>query len=125
MTYWSNIPAHLRAFMNIMGYRTSRLYELNKHLWWYSYAVLRMFFIPWWSSQVWYTRRPILSQSYVFLLAYYLTSMVIHYSLSLYWFLGMTKSFYPSIPRVESYSKFKDGTSGKSGSSDEGGQKFD
>jgi len=126
MTYWSNIPAHIRAFMFLLGLRDWKFYDFNKHMWWYFYAVFRLFFIPWWSAQMWFTRRAIWSQSYTFLIAYYFTAMAIHYTLSLYWFLGMTKSFYPQIPRVESLSTLnRNRLSSSSGSEDEGGQKFD
>lgn len=124
LTYLSNIPAHLRSFMAHLHLRDTKIYEYNKQLWWYSYIVLRLFYIPWFSSQMWFLRDPIMVQGSKFLLTTYFCSMMVHYALSLYWFVGMTRTIitsklrrsnsYPILPR---YPNKKD--------EDEGGQKFD
>jgi len=95
MTYLSNIPAHFRSFMVILGYRDSPVYKFNKWLWWVSYVVFRLFGIPWFSSQMWFMFSPMLLQIPVFPIAWYFTAMAIHYALSLYWFVEMTKTMFP------------------------------
>jgi len=143
MTYLSNIPAHFRSFMVILGYRDSPLYKFNKWLWWVSYVIFRLFGIPWFSAQMFFTLSPMLLQLPLFPIAFYFPAMAIHYMLSLYWFVEMTKTMFPpdrEMKRSGSFPIFpqdKDkaaqtikgrparGKAASSDSEDEGGQKFD
>jgi hypothetical protein len=137
-TYLTNIPAHLRSFMVHTGYRDTTLYSYNKWLWWLSYVLFRLFGIPWFSSVMWFTIGPMKAQSPMFPIVYYFAAMTVHYSLSLYWFVEMTKTMFPvsrEMKRVGSYAlvprvtgKAKNQAAGESGDSeseDEGGQKFE
>lgn len=142
-TYFTNIPAHIRSFMVHSGYRESRLYSYNKWAWWISYIIFRLFGIPWFSSVMWFTITPMKAQSPMFPIVYYFAAMTVHYALSLYWFVEMTKTMFPvsrEMKRVGSYAlvpkakpdpKSKTHSPSNSGGSesesdtDEGGQKFD
>jgi len=141
MTYLSNVPAHFRSFMVILGYRDTPAYKFNKWLWWISYVIFRLFGIPWFSSQMYFTLSPMLLQIPLFPVAWYFTAMAIHYALSLYWFVEMTKTMFPldkqmkrsgSFPlfpqdKDKAASTIKSAAPNKKGknSDDEGGQKFD
>jgi hypothetical protein len=137
-TYFTNIPAHIRSFMVHMGYRDTKFYTYNKWAWWISYIVFRLFGIPWFSSVMWFTIAPMKAQSPLLPIVYYFAAMAVHYSLSLYWFVEMTKTMFPvsrEMKRVGSYAlvpkiadKPKHNRGGESESEsgeDEGGQKFD
>jgi len=139
MTYLSNIPAHLRSFMVILGYRDTPVYKFNKWLWWVSYVIFRLFGIPWYSSQMFFTLSPMLLQLPLGAVAFYFAAMAIHYILSLYWFVEMTKTMFPpdkELKRSGSFPIFpqdpkkaaqaiKSKPATSSDSEDEGGQKFD
>jgi hypothetical protein len=138
-TYFSNIPAHIRSFMVHTGYRDTKFYTYNKWAWWLSYIVFRLFGIPWFSSMMWFTIAPMKAQSPMFPIVYYFAAMTIHYALSLYWFVEMTKTMFPvsrEMKRVGSYALVpkvaskatKSNNAGRESeteSEDEGGQKFD
>jgi len=133
-TYLSNIPAHIRSFLVHTGYRDTTLYKWNKWAWWISYIVLRLFSIPWFSAQMWFMTEPMKVQGTRFVIAWYFSAMAVHYLLSVYWFVEMTKTMFPvdpaSLKRVGSYPIFpreKDAKAPRSSpaSDDEGGQKFD
>jgi len=150
-TYLSNIPAHIRSFMVILGYRDTPFYKFNKWAWWLSYVVFRLFGIPWFSAFMWFTLDTSKLQMPLFAIAWYYTAMVCHYGLSLYWFVEMTKTMFPpdhQMKRVGSFPIFpqdpkkaqakvaaanskgsgnnkKRVSDSAESSEDEGGQKFD
>jgi len=136
-TYLTNIPAHFRSFMVHLGYRDTKLYQHNKWAWWISYIIFRLFGIPWFSSVMWFTIAPMKAQSPMFPIVYYFAAMCVHYSLSLYWFVEMTKTMFPvtsQMKRVGSYAlvpkapakkKTRNPGESESESEEEGGQKFD
>ncbi len=53
------------------GYRDTKFYKLNKWAWWYSYVVFRLFGIPWFSAQMWFTMAPIRVQAPLVCIVYY------------------------------------------------------
>jgi len=137
-TYLSNIPAHFRSFMVVLGYRDSPAYKANKWAWWLSYVVFRLFGIPWFSSVMWFSIDPMRLQVPLFAIAWYFSAMTCHYALSLYWFVEMTKTMFPpdkQLKRVGSYPVFPQDpkkaaekiayAETSSDSEDEGGQKFE
>jgi len=145
-TYLTNVPAHIRSFMVHTGYRDVPFYHWNKWAWWYSYVLFRLFGIPWFSAIMWYTIPAMKTQSPLGNIVWYFSAMVIHYGLSLYWFVEMSKTMFPvsaQMKREGSYAlipktdakkpvhrgkekRSKAGNKSESESSeDEGGQKFD
>ncbi|KAL6057144.1 TLC domain-containing protein [Balamuthia mandrillaris] len=131
LVYLTNVPAHIRSFMAHTGHRDTPLYKFNKWVWWVSYVVFRLFGIPWFSSQMWMKIPVARTQAPLFLIASYFSACIVHYALSLYWFVEMTRTMFPPSPqmvRAGSYpilpkdGKLKDKASD---SEDEGGQHFD
>eukprot|EP01087_Luapelamoeba_hula_P022489 TRINITY_DN8066_c0_g1_i1.p1 TRINITY_DN8066_c0_g1~~TRINITY_DN8066_c0_g1_i1.p1 ORF type:complete len:348 (+),score=67.34 TRINITY_DN8066_c0_g1_i1:150-1193(+) len=105
-TYLSNIPAHFRSFMVILGYRDTPAYKFNKWAWWLSYVVFRLFGIPWFSAVMWFSLDPIKLQVPLFGIAWYFSAMVCHYGLSLYWFVEMTKTMFPPDKQMKRVGSF-------------------
>jgi len=124
-TYCSNLPAHLRSFMLHTGFRDTKLYNYNKWAWWVSYIVFRLFGIPWFSAQIYFCVPALKYQTPLFTILWYFSAMVVHYMLSLYWFVNMSRTMFPpkdyDLKRVESFGALPKDDTAKA----KGGQKFD
>eukprot|EP01090_Pellita_catalonica_P004283 TRINITY_DN14108_c0_g1_i1.p1 TRINITY_DN14108_c0_g1~~TRINITY_DN14108_c0_g1_i1.p1 ORF type:complete len:313 (+),score=13.24 TRINITY_DN14108_c0_g1_i1:47-985(+) len=108
--YLTNIFAHVRGLMIHLGYRDTKLYKINKWAWWLSYVVCRLFGYPWTCGQVWLKLSAVKSQVPIGTVAFWGTAVFVHYALSLYWFIKMSKSvlFDPKegFKRVDSLQTF-------------------
>jgi hypothetical protein len=122
LSYCSNLPAHLRSFLLHTGFRETALYRHNKWAWWVAYIVFRLFGIPWFSANIYFCMPVILDQTALFPVVWYFSSMVVHYMLSLYWFVNMSRTMFPpkdyDLKRVESFGALPKPKT-------DGGQKFD
>jgi len=122
LSYCSNLPAHVRSFMLHTGYRDTALYRYNKWAWWVAYIVCRLFGIPWYSANIYFCFDAALAQIPLGSLLWFFSAMVIHYILSLYWFVNMTRTMFPpkdyDLKRVESFGALPK-------AKEVGGQKFD
>jgi len=133
-SYVSNIPAHLRSFLLYTGHRDTKLYNVNKWAWWVGYVILRLFAIPWFSAQMYFALPALKKQGHMFAIVWYFSAMSIHYALSMYWFVGMSRTLFPpkGVKRVESFPALS-GTQESQNAipprerkgSEDGGQKFD
>jgi len=128
-SYCSNLPAHLRSFLLHTGFRETELYRINKWAWWVSYIVFRLFGIPWFSSGIYFVVPAALGQTPFFTVVWFFSSMVVHYMLSLYWFVNMSKTMFPpkdyDLKRVESFGTLPKDDTPKAPRRNDGGQKFD
>jgi len=126
LSYCSNLPAHLRSFMLHTGFRETALYRHNKWAWWVAYVVFRLFGIPWYSAQIYFCMPALKAQTSMFTIVWFFSGMAVHYALSLYWFVNMSRTMFPpkdyDLRRVESFGALpKEKVEGKT----DGGQKFD
>jgi len=126
LSYCSNLPAHLRSFMLHTGFRESRFYQYNKWAWWVAYIVFRLFGIPWFSAHIYFCVPALRLQTPLFSVLWFFSAMVVHYMLSLYWFVNMSRTMFPpkdyDLKRVESFGALPKGDGGLKNA---GGQKFD
>eukprot|EP01089_Gocevia_fonbrunei_P011796 TRINITY_DN25_c0_g1_i1.p1 TRINITY_DN25_c0_g1~~TRINITY_DN25_c0_g1_i1.p1 ORF type:complete len:314 (-),score=31.68 TRINITY_DN25_c0_g1_i1:87-1028(-) len=125
LSYLSNIPAHIRSFLAHTGHRDTALYRWNRWAWWVAYVVFRLFGIPFYSGQMWYAFPVMKAQTTMFCIVAYFTAMVIHYSLSMYWFVNMSRTMFPpkdyDLRKIESFDQLPK----PSPTPERGGQKFD
>jgi len=123
LSYCSNLPAHLRSFMLHTGFRETALYRHNKWAWWVAYIVFRLFGIPWFSAIIYFSVPALLYQTNLFTVLWFFSAMCVHYMLSLYWFVNMSRTMFPpkehDLKRVESFGALPSPKTPK-----EGGQKF-
>jgi len=121
LSYCSNLPAHLRSFMLHTGFKDTVLYKYNKWAWWVAYIVFRLFGIPWFSAHIYFCVPALRTQTPLFSILWFFSAMVVHYMLSLYWFVNMSRTMFPpkdyDLKRVESF--------GALPKVDRAGQKFD
>jgi len=124
LSYCSNIPAHIRSFLGHTGHRDTALYRYNRWAWWTAYVVFRLFGIPWFSAQMWFVMPALKAQTAMFTIVWYFSSMAVHYALSMYWFVNMSRTMFPpkdyDLKKVESFDQLP-----KIPADPKGGQKFD
>jgi len=129
--YISNIPAHIRSFLIHLGYRDTKIYTVNKWAWWMLYIICRLIAYPWLSAYMWCKFSVATSQAPFFAVAFLGPCFIVHFALSIYWFIQMSLTLFveqTNFMKVDSLKVLptpNGDTVDPSKMNNEGGQKFD